>query len=1342
MLATSAYTAVNASVNSLRRNRKCVVHRLHTLGELRLEDGDGQIVSRRRKLLVLLAYLCRRAPRSVSRSELVGLFWGEHDEAKARQSLRQAVLQLKQHLGDAMLIAPESVAVAVDAIDFDVAALERDESAGRDRDAIARWRGEFVAGGDERANASLSHWIDTERIGLRRRLGLAFERVLDDVETRGDWREATDVAERWSEVAPLDERAARRLVAALRQSRRHGDAIAAHVAYVSRLAEALEVAPSASFLALGASIESEAREEPSPIATALGPLPFVGRDAAFQSLNAAWNRAKRGDPQIAIVQAARGFGATRLCSEFSRAAYDRNDETLVLRASIEGRRQPGGLDDWAFARRLLAPLETVAALGGVSPEALTALQTILPNLARRFPGLSESVDDADAVSRAVGEALTVLAEDGPVLVIADGFTRADAPSRGLIASLAALKRSAVMLTITATPEDLSDDAVLAQLQTLHGSSVIPLDRFELADVEAFFSGDASIATAIHADTAGVPSLVAAELEALVTEGVLQIAPVGELVALAIAAERPLPVPSTLRASVQSTRLALSELQRRIFDILAPSHESISIEGIARSIGESASDVEDGLHQLTRVGFVREDSPGRFAIHPPIVARVANELVPNDARRIRGRPLNEPSRWRIRRRTMLGIVAGVVAIAVGAAPVIARRRAQVARPRTLAVLPFTVRGDPQIGFLRTGMVNLLSTSLDGAGGIHTIDPRAVLAASDTNASAHTVSLDAARAVASRIGASLYVQGDAVGANGSVEVEASLYSVDGNGVPLARAHASGKATELFGIIDRLSAQLAISQGATLRGEAMQLGELTTSSVTALKLYLDGEALYRINDMPNAFATFERAAKEDSTFALAWYGMASAASWMLSTKQEQFAAAQAEKTAGRLSERDRTLIRAFAAFSRGQADSAEHLASIVADAYNDVEAWVILGETLYHHNFKRGRSLTESRRAWEHVLAADPRHWPALAHLSEVAGIEGKRAEADSLLRRYEQIVGTEHVLPPSTAFRVFNLGTPHERDALVAHLASDHGFWLIASISYVAVYARNLADARRLANLLVDPLRPPEQQGFGRVLLAHLDLASGRWRDARAELAIAAAHTPLDAAEHEALLSLVPFVAEQPALRRDDADLLRRLDAAFVPPSSSLPFPNFDARMHPQLRAYLHGALAAHRGDTAVARAAMRELETPSDTNGVPGLNERLRQSISADVARANAAPDEALADLERAIGPTPFVLAWTSAFLSQARERFVRAELLRERGRDDEALRWYATFDQNSPYDLVYLGPALYHQGEILERRGRTAEARDRYTRFVDLWRDCDPEFREMRDDASRRLAHLTVASTR
>jgi tetratricopeptide (TPR) repeat protein len=82
------------------------------------------------------------------------------------------------------------------------------------------------------------------------------------------------------------------------------------------------------------------------------------------------------------------------------------------------------------------------------------------------------------------------------------------------------------------------------------------------------------------------------------------------------------------------------------------------------------------------------------------------------------------------------------------------------------------------------------------------------------------------------------------------------------------------------------------------------------------------------------------------------------------------------------------------------------------------------------------------------------------------------------------------------------------------------------------------------------------------------------------------------------------------------------------------------------------------------------------------------------------------------------------------ERWARAELLYQLKRYDEALTWYRTFI----YDFVSTGPAHFRTAQIAEIRGERQTAIDHYTRFIELWRDCDPAVLPMRQEAESALA--------
>src|SRR5687768_6679068 len=238
---------------------------LTTLGSLRLDGPSGELLAGRRKEMALLAYLARHSPRAVSRDRLATLLWGERDEAKARQSLRHALHQLRRALGDAIDVSNGSIRVLPDTIQLDAVLLERGLAEGRLADALSLWHGDFLSGADDLGHEEFRSWLEREREALRKLLPAAFERMVS--EAREEKRPKDEIlwARRWTEGCPLDSAAHARLIQALLGAGDIGEARIAHAAFEARLRSEADTPPSAELLRLGREIDralQHSRERP------------------------------------------------------------------------------------------------------------------------------------------------------------------------------------------------------------------------------------------------------------------------------------------------------------------------------------------------------------------------------------------------------------------------------------------------------------------------------------------------------------------------------------------------------------------------------------------------------------------------------------------------------------------------------------------------------------------------------------------------------------------------------------------------------------------------------------------------------------------------------------------------------------------------------------------------------------------------------------------------------------------------------------------------------------------------------------------------------------------------
>ena len=655
---------------------------------------------------------------------------------------------------------------------------------------------------------------------------------------------------------------------------------------------------------------------------------------------------------------------------------------------------------------------------------------------------------------------------------------------------------------------------------------------------------------------------------------------------------------------------------------------------------------------------------------------------------------------------------------------------------VAVFPFAIRGGADVAYLAEGMVNLLSTSLDGAGDLRSVDPRALLALAHGERAGAPDPGTAAR-LAGRLGAGLYVLGDVVQAGDRLRVEAALYDRSRGAAPIGQASAEGVAADVFGVVDRLAAQLLVSGGTGEATRVTRLAAVTTSSLSALKAYLEGEEAFRAGRYEAAVDAFRLAVEADTSFALGYYRLSVAAEWGLRPDVASEAAAQAVRRASRLTGRDRTLLEALQLFRRGDAADAERLyRTVLATHPDDVEAWIQLGEVLFHYGPLEGRPLEDAREPEERVLGYEPDNGGALVHLVRIEAAAGHARAVDTLVERFLRLnPSSDRTAEMGLLRELAEPGRGSEgRAAELLRTAPDGA--VPTALFSAAAYSDRDAALRTLIGTVLDRRRGPALRAIGRQFLAELDLLQGRWRAAQAELDSLGALDQARGIEFGALLALSPFLPQVSRTELEDLRaVLQRFDAAAVPPSADPTgyFGVHDGR-HPALRAYLLGLVDARLGDDAGAESFAAELDRMPDTTAGRILYRPLARGVRAAVLERQGRAERAL----RALGDpdVSYEPGLFSPFFGRPLERYRRAVLLDTLGRAAEAERWYRSFRNLPLGDRLFEAPAMYRLGLLLERQGRIGEASAAFARVALLWKDCDPALRPVLDDARARLARL------
>ncbi len=323
----------------------------------------------------LFGYLLHHHTQPHTRASLLGLFWSEMSEERARRALSQSLWNIRHSFPGVLDVNSETVCIShetapwVDAETFErmvkptLDAAPRDQTARQDLEqAIELYRADFLEG-------FYHEWTLLERERLRELFLQALEQLGQLEKTAGHYAKAIELALRLSRAEPLNEAAHREVMRLHHLLGQSEAALRQFELCRQTLQQEMDLPPEPETLALAEEIGQRTDKSPTVVTSTkekggLVPTPLVGREtdraALLHFVDGIFN--KLGG--LILLEGEAGVGKTRLIQEIAREAEWRGAQVLWGNA----RESPG--------YKPYAPL-VEALQSGLTPLRVTQIQHVV-----------------------------------------------------------------------------------------------------------------------------------------------------------------------------------------------------------------------------------------------------------------------------------------------------------------------------------------------------------------------------------------------------------------------------------------------------------------------------------------------------------------------------------------------------------------------------------------------------------------------------------------------------------------------------------------------------------------------------------------------------------------------------------------------------------------------------------------------------------------------------------------------------------------------------------------------------------------------------------------------------
>ncbi len=639
-----------------------------------------------------------------------------------------------------------------------------------------------------------------------------------------------------------------------------------------------------------------------------------------------------------------------------------------------------------------------------------------------------------------------------------------------------------------------------------------------------------------------------------------------------------------------------------------------------------------------------------------------------------------------------LVLGAAGIGPGASLL---AKGQMSANAKLLVADFRVLTGPDT--LLGGVVSeALRTDLAQSSVVQVMSPTAIAQALRRMQRPPETRIDAsvAREMAEREGISAIVDGTITPlSTGTYIIVARLLSAS-DGTELASARETADARDVIDATERIARKLREEIGESLKDvrATPALAAVTTGSLDALRKYAEGVRAAEIEgDYPKAIGLLREAVALDSNFGMAW-----------------------RKLGVTLSNNG---------MPRAQIDSAATKAYELRNRLTEFEAANAVG---YYFQSGPGRDRQKAIDAYESILGRVPDSDASVHNLALLLSSRREFARAESLYFRRIAAGGAGFVSYGNLESVLISQGKFAEADSLrrVAERLYPDAPQNIGG-EFVYLYHRGQLDSLELVSAPMREHPDPRTRASGWYVLSSLQLLRGQvqaglrsFREARrVDRERGIPIPPAQDSMYPAFVDLLIVRNEERALERFDRAMAGTPD---------------DLRSQ---RIYFY----AIAGQTGRARELLAREEAQLRDSIAQRLAEPMLHRMRGEVLLSEGKPLEAIVELRAGDvtvdGPVSACAICLSAVLGRA---FDRA------GMSDSAIVWYEHYLE-TPFperlgfdqDVATLPNLLRRLGELYDAKGDRARAAEYYGKFVELWRNADPELQPQVAEIRQRLARLT-----